>query len=327
MLRKILPRIILASQKTHNEKINEAWWSSDHCAFFLSINFIDLYSCEQLYGIIIHHIDVLYINKYFRKVVTNMYQIRNFTDNDDIKTLATLGAFTVVEYQRDLSVSPGEAMIAYYCNEMNVRKRQVICDLSKSPITLQAGAMQWTVGNVNATTGVKGVGDFFGKALRGSVTGESAIKPEYAGDGKLVLEPTYKHILLIDVAEWNGSIVLDDGLFLACESSLKHKAVARSNFSSAVAGNEGLFNLGINGNGILCLESTCPKEELIEITLTNDVLKIDGNMAIAWSGSLEFTVERSGKSLIGSAASGEGLVNVYRGTGKVLLAPVIKGIA
>ena len=57
----------------------------------------------------------------------------------------------------------------------------------------------------------------------------------------------------------------------------------------------------------------------------NDVLKVDGNMAIAWSGSLDFTVERSGKTLLGSAASGEGLVNVYRGTGKVLLAPVRDG--
>ena len=128
------------------------------------------------------------------------------------------------------------------------------------------------------------------------------------------------------MAQWGGSIVLDDGLFLACESSLTHKTVARSNFSSAIAGGEGLFNLGIQGNGILCLESRCPKEELIEITLDNDVLKIDGNMAIAWSGSLNFTVERSGKSLIGSAASGEGLVNVYRGTGKVLMAPVRDGI-
>ena len=256
-----------------------------------------------------------------------MYSIKNFTDNNDIKTLATLGAFTVIEYQRDLSVMPSDAMLAYYCNEMNVRKRQVICDVSKSNITTQAGAMQWTVGDVNATTGVKGVGDLFGKALRGSVTGESAIKPEYTGNGTLVLEPTYKHILLLDVAEWGGSIVLDDGLFLACDSSLKHKTVMRSNFSSAVAGNEGLFNLGIQGNGILCLESRCPKEELIEITLNNDVLKVDGNNAIAWSGSLDFTVERSGKSLIGSAASGEGLVNVYRGTGKVLLAPVVEGIA
>ena len=185
--------------------------------------------------------------------------------------------------------------------------------------------MQWTVGNVNATTGVKGVGDFFGKAVRGKATGESAIKPEYTGNGILVLEPTYKHILLVDLKDWNGSIVLDDGLFLACDARLKHKAVMRSNLSSAVAGNEGLFNLGVVGEGVLCLEAPCPKEELVEITLQDDVLKVDGNMAIAWSGSLSFTVERSGKTLIGSAASGEGLVNVYRGTGKVLLAPVLDG--
>jgi uncharacterized protein (AIM24 family) len=256
-----------------------------------------------------------------------MFRISNFTDNDDIKTLSSLGPFTVIEYERDLSVLPGDAQTAYFCNAMNVRKRQVICDLSKANITLQAGAMQWMAGNVNATTGIKGVGDLFGKAVRGKVTGESAIKPEYTGDGILVLEPTYRHILLMDLQEWNGSVVLDDGLFLACDSKLKHKAVMRSNVSSAVAGGEGLFNLGIAGNGVLCLESSCPREELVEVTLDNDVLKIDGNMAIAWSGSLNFTVERSGKSLIGSAASGEGLVNVYRGTGKVLLAPVESGIA
>ena len=261
-----------------------------------------------------------------------MFAIKNFTDNDDVRVLGSMGPFTVVEYLKDLSVTPSTAMTAYYCNEMNVRKRQVICDLSKANITLQAGAMQWMAGNVNATTGLKGVGDFFGKAVRGKVTGESAVKPEYTGNGVLVLEPTYRHILLIDLADWNGSIVLDDGLFLACDSKLKQKAVMRSNFSSAVAGGEGLFNLGVVGNGVLCLESPSPKEELIEVTLQddvlieiileNDVLKVDGNMAIAWSGTLDFTVERSGKTLLGSAASGEGLVNVYRGTGKVLLAPV-----
>lgn len=250
-----------------------------------------------------------------------MYQISNFTDNDDVKILSTLGPFQVVEYQRDLSIMPGSAMVAYYSAQMNVRKRQLICDLSKAQVTIQAGAMQWMLGNVNATTGIKGVGDLLGKAMRGKASGESAIKPEYTGDGILVLEPTYKHLILMDAGEWGGSVVLDDGLFLACDSRLKHKAVMRSNFSSAVAGGEGLFNLSLNGSGTFCIEADCPKEELIEITLQNDVLKIDGNYAIAWSGSLEFTVERSGKSLIGSAASGEGLVNVYRGTGKVLMMP------
>ncbi len=251
-----------------------------------------------------------------------MYQINNFTNNKNIRILDQKGAFTVVEYQRDLSVSPQSAQTAYYCHVMNVRKRQVICELSRAQVTLQAGAMQWMAGNVNATTGVKGMGDFLGKAVRGKMTGESAIKPEYTGDGTLVLEPTYKYILLEDLKDWGGSIILDDGLFLACESTLTHKAVMRSNFSSAVAGGEGLFNLGLTGNGVVCLESNYPREELVEITLNNDVLKVDGNFAIAWSSTLEFTVERSGKTLIGSAASGEGLVNVYRGSGKVLLAPV-----
>lgn len=252
-----------------------------------------------------------------------MYRISNFTNNDDIKTLDSLGPFTVVEYQKDLNVHPDDAEKAYFCNEMHIRKRQLICDLGVADVMIQSGAMQWMVGEVNATTGVTGFGDLLKKYLRGKATGEPIIKPEYTGSGTLVLEPTYKHIVLLDVEKWNGSIVLDDGLFMACDANLEHKMVVRTNVSSAVAGNEGLFNLSINGKGILCLETPCPKEELIEITLWEDVLKVDGNLAIAWSGDLEFTVERSGKTLAGSAVSKEGLVNVYRGTGKVLVAPVL----
>ncbi len=252
-----------------------------------------------------------------------MIRVNNFFNNDDVRITDQKGTFKIVEYQRDLSVSPANAVTAYYSAQMNVRKRQLAIELDgKTGAILQAGAMQWSAGSVSATTGIKGLGDFAGKMLRGKVSGESAIKPEYEGSGLLVLEPTYKHLILIDMAEWNNAIVLDDGLFLACESKIKHKLVARSNFSSAIAGGEGLFNLGLEGSGIVCVESYCPKEELITVDLQDDVLKIDGNLAIAWSTSLKFTTERSGKSLIGSAASGEGLVNVYRGTGRVLLAPV-----
>lgn len=251
-----------------------------------------------------------------------MFTIKNFEDNDNVKITEQLGAFKVVEYQRDLSVDHVTAQNAFYAAEMNVKRRQLFCDVNDSNITIQAGAMQWMAGDVKATTGIKGVGDFIGKTFRGKVTKESAIKPEYTGTGKLVLEPTYKHILLIDVADWNHSIIIEDGMFLACESELQHKAVMRSNLSSAAFGGEGLFNLGISGSGVVALESEVPREELIEIELEDDELKIDGNMAVIWSGSLKFTVERSGKTFMGSAASGEGLVNVYRGTGKVLMVPV-----
>ena len=80
-----------------------------------------------------------------------------------------------------------------------------------------------------------------------------------------------------------------------------------------------MFNLKLEGKGICVLESNVPREQLVEINLVNDVLKIDGNFAVCWSGSLNFTTERSGKALVGSAVSGEGLVNVYKGTGRILL--------
>ncbi|MDE6025030.1 MAG: AIM24 family protein [Lachnospiraceae bacterium] len=247
---------------------------------------------------------------------------QNYLNSGNIVIKSSLGGMQVLEYVRDMSVSPFTSKTEYYCAQMNVNKRQLLLNLSGNGYTIQAGAMQWMSGDVQMTTGVKGVGDFLGKFVSSKVTGESTIKPVYVGNGQLMLEPTYRHILLVDVSQWNGGIVLDDGLFLACDNSVGQKVVARSNVSSAVLGGEGLFNLSLQGAGYAALESIVPMEELIEINLQNDVMKIDGNMAIAWSGSLEFTVEKSGKSLLGSAVSGEGLVNVYRGTGRIWLAPV-----
>ena len=251
-----------------------------------------------------------------------MFQLNNFYDNNNMKCINQLGQYKVFEHEKDLSVSPYVAETAYFSSAMNVRKRQVLVELNNTGCTIQAGEMQWMLGNVQMSSGVKGVGNFLGKAIKGAVTGESAVKPEYSGQGLLMLEPTYKHIIMVDVAQW-GSIVLDDGLFLACDSTVQLKVTARSNVSSAVFGGEGLFNTMLTGQGIAVLESPVPQQELIQFNLQDDVVKIDGNMAIAWSNTLEFKVEKSGKSLIGSAVSGEGLVNVYRGTGKVLMAPTL----
>ncbi|MDO4595487.1 MAG: AIM24 family protein [Coriobacteriaceae bacterium] len=252
-----------------------------------------------------------------------MYTIKNFKDNDDVRVLDSKGPFSVIEYRRDLSVSPYTATMEYFSSKMNIRRRQVCCELiDGSGVILQAGAMQWMTGDIGVKTGVKGVGDFASKMLRGAATGETAVKPEYKGDGTLVLEPTYRHILLMSTDEWGGGVVLDDGLFLACEDTLRQRTVARSNVSSAVFGGEGLFNLMLEGQGVFAIEADCPKEELVEVELRNDVLKIDGNLALCWTPGLQFTTERTTRSLVGSAASGEGLVNVYRGTGKVLMMPV-----
>jgi uncharacterized protein (AIM24 family) len=251
-----------------------------------------------------------------------MIKINNFFTNPNVKIIAQKGNYYVMEYQRKYTNNVALATPLYFAYQMKIREKQVGIELKNSSVILSAGAMQWTVGDVLADTNVKGVGDLFGKAIKGSVTGESAIKPIYRGVGWVFLEPTFNYILLEDVEEWAGGMVLQDGLFLAADGNVEHSVVRRTNLSSALAGGEGLFNLCLKGKGVAVLESPVPREDLIEVVLENDTLKVDGNFAIAWSNSLDFTVERSGKSLIGSAAGGEGLVNVYRGTGKVLLVPV-----
>lgn len=239
------------------------------------------------------------------------------------KIVETKGVFSLVEYQRDVSVTHGSAINEYFAAQMGVRKRQVVANLIGGGIIVQAGAMQWTAGDIEGVTNIKGAGDLAKKFIGSKMTGESTVKPRYRGEGTVVLEPTYKYILLVEVANWGG-MVIEDELFYACEDSVDMKVVARSTLSSAALGGEGLFNTCLTGMGIAVLESPVPKEELIvmELTSPNDEVRIDGNMAIAWSQSLKFTVERSSKSLLGSAASGEGLVNVYRGVGKILMAPV-----
>ena len=245
-------------------------------------------------------------------------------ENENRKFIKTVNNFHVLEYIQDASVSPMNAQTEYFMSQMNVRRRQLVIDIDKDhSAIIQAGAMQWMIGDIQATTGVKGIGDLFGKALKGAVTKETAIKPEYVGNGYLVLEPTYKYILLKDISEWGSSgVTIEDGMFLACDSHVQNKIVARKNVSSAVLGGEGFFNLSLHGTGTVALDSNVPEEELIEIILEDDELKIDGNLAVCWSSDLDFTVERTTKTLVGSAVSGEGLVNVYRGTGRVLMSPV-----
>ncbi|MEK4325517.1 AIM24 family protein [Paenibacillus sp. FSL R7-0297] len=250
------------------------------------------------------------------------FTINNLKDNPNVVIKEQLGGFSVIEYKEDLSsTSMLEAQANFFMSKSNMRNKQLMIELTNSEVMLSAGAMQYMIGNIEMTSGVKGVGGLMRNIISSAATGTSAIKPLYKGTGTIMLETTYKYLWLIDVD--NDHIVIDDGMFLACESTLDIAVAARKNVSSAVLGGEGLFNLSARGKGIIALEAPIPSEEAVVVELQNDVLKVDGNFALMWSNSLDFTVEKSGKTRMGSAVSGEGLVNVYRGTGMVWLAPLM----
>lgn len=255
-------------------------------------------------------------------IATNLFDA---TDAHEI--INTVGRFSLLEYKKDYSsVTAAEATKAYFAAKMNVHKRQVIIEMNNDgDVILQAGAMQMIMGPIHVTANQKGgMFDLLKKYVGSKVTKETMFKPKYSGRGVLVLEPTYNYIMFQDLDDWNGSMVIEDGMFLACDASCDITVTARGTVSSAVLGNEGLFNTTLRGSGVVALECPAPQEELIIADLEDDEIRIDGDMAIAWSSTLDFTVEKTTDTLIGSAVSGEGLVNVYRGTGRVLIAPIGK---
>lgn len=243
-----------------------------------------------------------------------MIKLNNFIgQNPNIEVIEEKGVFKVIEHYKDLSVTTAEAQV------MDCRQRQILITLSNNSVRLAPGEMQFILGNVDAETGAISVGDLL---YKGKMTGNAAIKPLYKGTGYVMTEPTYRHFIIENVDDWGGSIVTNDGMFVCCDGELKDTVSDRNNLSSAVLGREGLYNPCLKGSGYIVLKSPCPREELYEIDIVDDVVKIDANNTICWSESLKFTVEISDKSLVSSADSGVGFVNVYSGTGKILMTPL-----
>ena len=206
--------------------------------------------------------------------------------------------------------------------KQNIRVRQIAIYLNNDRVTIEKGAMSYFQGNLEMVSGVT-AGNALGRLVRGAVTGEHMAQPIYTGTGMLVLEPSFKHFLVMELDK-GESIIVDDGMFYCAQGTVSMRAVSQRSISAAFGGGEGFFQQELTGPGLVVLESEVPMSEIDIIDLNNDTLKVDGNFAVLRSSTLQFTVERSAKTLMGSAVSGEGLVNVYRGTGQIWLAPTIK---
>lgn len=228
----------------------------------------------------------------------------------------------IMEYQKLMgSTDTNSAVDLYFMEKQNMRARQVAVYMNNDKVTIEPGAMSYFKGQIEMVSGVT-MGNVLGRMFSSATTGEAIAQPEYTGTGTLVLEPSFNHFLLLNME--NEDIIVDKGMFYCAQGSVEVKPIMQKNVSSALLGGEGIFQIELRGSGLVVLECAVPSSEIDIVELNNETLKVDGNFAVLRSGNIGFTVERSAKSLIGSAVSGEGLVNVYRGTGTVWLAPSIK---
>lgn len=186
--------------------------------------------------------------------------------------------------------------------------------LKNETVRTESGAMYYMLGDIKMESKMPSAGGF----LKSMVTGENIIRPTYTGNGELYLEPAFSSFHVFDCGgqEW----MIGGGGYVASDESITID-IHRDKMMTSLLSGKGFLNFWtkVKGHGKVVIKAQGAVEE---IQLNNDRLVVDGQFAVAWQGSLDFRVEKATKSLLGSATSGEFLVNTYTGTGKILLAAV-----
>lgn len=252
--------------------------------------------------------DILKVSKNMQNRLTMISEMQNES------------IFQVLEYDNlKGAVDLNTALRINLMKESSIRLKQIRIILDDSAVKIEAGSLSYMKGNIDIITKTGGVIGLSKKFFASKVTGESMFKPILRGTGEVFLEPSFGHFTLIELED--EEVIIDDKLFYACEENVEVEPVMQKNISSMLFGKEGIYQTRLKGSGIVVLEIPVPEKEILRCKLYRDVLKIDGNFVILRSGNIDFTVEKSGTTLIGTALNGEGFLNFYRGTGEVWLAP------
>jgi uncharacterized protein (AIM24 family) len=184
--------------------------------------------------------------------------------------------------------------------------------LRDEAIRTEAGALSYMRGAVSMSAPIPGPLTL----MRASLSAEAAIRPTFRGTGDVFLEPTLGgyHALQVNENPW----ILDRGAYWASEASISVE-VHREKIMNAYWTGAGLidFHTRVSGTGKVVLNAPGPVEE---IDLGDEELAVEGRGVIARSSRVRFYVRRPSRGFISSWLSGEKLLRVYRGPGRILLA-------
>ena len=212
-----------------------------------------------------------------------------------------------------------QAMALHFIKESNASLKMVRAKLNGETLQTEAGAFYYSKGNIQNEVKLGGITGVIGKLAKSSVTNEAAFNPTYTGNGVVVLEPSFGHYALLRLN--NECIIVDKSMFFCSIGNVKVGASMQKNVSSAALGGEGLFQTKIEGNGVVALSLPAPIEEIEMFMLDNEQMQVDGNFAILRSGTIDFSVKKATKGIVGTLASGEGFLSTFSGRGQVWIAP------
>jgi len=169
---------------------------------------------------------------------------------------------------------------------------------------------------LNATG--SGLGKFVKAVARSAVSGESAFITEVVSQvpgGEIAIAPPCPGtIVQLDVGAHQYR--LNDRAFLAMDISVNYTMERQSLGKAVFGGQGGLFVMTTDGQGRMLVNAFGSIKE-IDLVNANGFV-IDNNHVVAWDRNLDYKLQLQ-SGFFGSIGTGEGIVNVFSGTGKVYI--------
>jgi uncharacterized protein (AIM24 family) len=210
---------------------------------------------------------------------------------------------------------PEKAQVHFGALQFEIVEKETLrflkAEFENSAVRYESGGMYYMQGNLELEANLPSAGGF----LKSMVTRESVVKPVIKGSGIVWFEPSFGNFTIMDLKgeEW----ILDKGAYFASEMGIEIGSFTNKSISGLFSG-EGFFQTKVSGFGKVVIHSNGPLET---VELNNGKLVVDGSFAVARQASVQLTVSKANKGIFGSMISGEGIVNTFTGTGKVLIAP------
>ena len=192
------------------------------------------------------------------------------------------------------------------------RLNMIKVDLENASFRYEAGALHYMQGNLELESDHPGMRKIF----KSMITKEKVVKPVISGTGTVFLTPSFGEFTILELN--NDEWILDQGAYYASEMDIELGAYTNRAISALFSG-EKWFQTVVAGSGKVVINSAGPLEE---IEMVNDKLVVDGRFAVARTSGIDLKVTKATRGIFSTVISGEGLVNTFTGTGKVLLAPV-----
>jgi uncharacterized protein (AIM24 family) len=183
--------------------------------------------------------------------------------------------------------------------------------LRDETIRAEAGALAYMRGNVSMRAPLPGPRSLINAAL----SDEAAVRPSFTGTGEVFLEASLGGFYAFEILDMPW--ILERGAYWASESTVDLSLYRETAWTSFWLG-EGLldFQTKVTGHGKVLLSASGPVEE---IDLGDEEIAVEGPLVIARSSRVAFSVRRPSRSRVSSWLSGEKLLRVYRGPGRILM--------